>query len=123
MNSLLSLLFNQGAKQADLAGTIQNDILKEFMVRNTYIYPPDPSMKIIGDIFEYTSKVNMSVLFVIQMSVLFVIKLLLQSKFDFLMSLIHSYIRISLLTLFGKVCSLYVQIVPSKIIYFLKTIL
>ena len=46
----------QGAKQAELAGTIQNDILKEFMVRNTFIYPPAPSMKIIGDIFEYTSK-------------------------------------------------------------------
>jgi len=39
----------------DLSGTIQNDILKEFMVRNTYIYPPAPSMKIIGDIIEYTS--------------------------------------------------------------------
>src|SRR6478735_2488996 len=39
-----------------LTGTIQNDILKEFMVRNTYIYPPEPSMKIIADIFEYTSK-------------------------------------------------------------------
>ncbi|KAI8925046.1 methylmalonyl-CoA mutase-domain-containing protein [Entophlyctis helioformis] len=46
----------QGAKQTELAGTIQNDILKEFMVRNTFIYPPSPSMKIIGDIFEYTSK-------------------------------------------------------------------
>lgn len=46
----------QGANQAELAGTIQNDILKEFMVRNTYIFPPEPSMKIIGDIFEYTSK-------------------------------------------------------------------
>ncbi|KAK0052012.1 methylmalonyl-CoA mutase mitochondrial [Biomphalaria pfeifferi] len=46
----------QGAKQSELAGTIQNDILKEFMVRNTYIYPPEPSMRIIGDIFEYTSK-------------------------------------------------------------------
>lgn len=46
----------QGAKQSELAGTIQNDILKEFMVRNTYIFPPEPSMKIIGDIFEYTSK-------------------------------------------------------------------
>lgn len=46
----------QGAKQAELAGTIQNDILKEFMVRNTYIFPPEPSMRIIGDIFEYTSK-------------------------------------------------------------------
>lgn len=40
-----------------LSGTIQNDILKEFMVRNTYIFPPEPSMKIIGDIFVYTSKV------------------------------------------------------------------
>jgi len=46
----------QGVKQSDLSGTIQNDILKEFMVRNTYIYPPMPSMKIISDIFEYTSK-------------------------------------------------------------------
>lgn len=46
----------QGAKLEQLAGTIQNDILKEFMVRNTYIYPPTPSMKIIGDIFAYTSK-------------------------------------------------------------------
>ncbi|KAK3588886.1 hypothetical protein CHS0354_007031 [Potamilus streckersoni] len=46
----------QGAKQDDLSGTIQNDILKEFMVRNTYIFPPEPSMRIIGDIFEYTSK-------------------------------------------------------------------
>ncbi|XP_072029756.1 LOW QUALITY PROTEIN: methylmalonyl-CoA mutase, mitochondrial-like [Amphiura filiformis] len=46
----------QGVKQEQLTGTIQNDILKEFMVRNTYIYPPDPSMRIIGDIFEYTSK-------------------------------------------------------------------
>lgn len=45
----------QGVKQEQLSGTIQNDILKEFMVRNTYIYPPDPSMKIIADIFEYTS--------------------------------------------------------------------
>ncbi|WP_299890675.1 methylmalonyl-CoA mutase [uncultured Lacinutrix sp.] len=46
----------QGVAPKDLAGTIQNDILKEFMVRNTYIYPPTPSMKIISDIFEYTSK-------------------------------------------------------------------
>ncbi|UJR25512.1 hypothetical protein I4U23_006858 [Adineta vaga] len=46
----------QGAKQNQLTGTIQNDILKEFMVRNTYIYPPEPSMKIIADIFRYTSK-------------------------------------------------------------------
>ncbi|XP_071803390.1 methylmalonyl-CoA mutase, mitochondrial-like [Asterias amurensis] len=46
----------QGVKQELLTGTIQNDILKEFMVRNTYIYPPDPSMHIIGDIFTYTSK-------------------------------------------------------------------
>lgn len=46
----------QGAKLEELSGTIQNDILKEFMVRNTYIYPPDPSMRIIADIFEYTAK-------------------------------------------------------------------
>ncbi|GAE75718.1 methylmalonyl-CoA mutase [Cutibacterium acnes JCM 18918] len=45
----------QGAKPEQLAGTIQNDILKEFMVRNTYIYPPLPSMRIISDIFAYTS--------------------------------------------------------------------
>ncbi|MCA4781088.1 methylmalonyl-CoA mutase [Empedobacter stercoris] len=46
----------QGVSQEQLSGTIQNDILKEFMVRNTYIYPPTPSMKIIADIFEYTSQ-------------------------------------------------------------------
>ncbi len=46
----------QGVAQAQLSGTIQNDILKEFMVRNTYIYPPAPSMRIIGDIIEYTAK-------------------------------------------------------------------
>lgn len=46
----------QGVSPQQLSGTIQNDILKEFMVRNTYIYPPAPSMKIIADIFEYTSK-------------------------------------------------------------------
>ena len=46
----------QGVAPNLLSGTIQNDILKEFMVRNTYIYPPTPSMKIIADIFEYTSK-------------------------------------------------------------------
>lgn len=46
----------QGVSSNLLSGTIQNDILKEFMVRNTYIYPPTPSMKIIADIFEYTSK-------------------------------------------------------------------
>lgn len=45
----------QGVPAAKLSGTIQNDILKEFMVRNTYIYPPSPSMRIIGDIFSYTS--------------------------------------------------------------------
>ncbi len=45
----------QGVSQAQLSGTIQNDILKEFMVRNTYIYPPAPSMRIIADIFAYTS--------------------------------------------------------------------
>ncbi len=46
----------QGVDKSILNGTIQNDILKEFMVRNTYIYPPDMSMRIIGDIFEYTTK-------------------------------------------------------------------
>ena len=46
----------QGVAKEFLSGTIQNDILKEFMVRNTYIYPPSPSMKIISDIFEYSSK-------------------------------------------------------------------
>ena len=46
----------QGVSQEQLSGTIQNDILKEFMVRNTYIYPPAPSMRIIGDIIEYTAQ-------------------------------------------------------------------
>lgn len=46
----------QGVKPEQLSGTIQNDILKEFMVRNTYIYPPQPSMKLIADIFEFTSQ-------------------------------------------------------------------
>ena len=46
----------QGVSQQQLSGTIQNDILKEFMVRNTYIYPPAPSMRIIGDIIEYTAR-------------------------------------------------------------------
>src|SRR3712207_3189503 len=46
----------QGVPHAKLSGTIQNDILKEFMVRNTYIYPPEPSMRIVSDIFAFTSK-------------------------------------------------------------------
>ena len=46
----------QGVDKSVLSGTIQNDILKEFMVRNTYIYPPKASMRIIGDIFAYTSQ-------------------------------------------------------------------
>src|SRR5665213_201072 len=46
----------QGVDQAQLSGTIQNDILKEFMVRNTYIYPPEPSLRIVSDIFAYTAK-------------------------------------------------------------------
>src|SRR6202008_778153 len=46
----------QGVPQEELTGTIQNDILKEFMVRNTYIYPPAPSMRIVADIIEYTAK-------------------------------------------------------------------
>ena len=48
----------QGAPKEQLAGTIQNDILKEFMVRNTYIFPPEPSMRVIADIFAYTSQVT-----------------------------------------------------------------
>ena len=47
---------DQGVDHKDLSGTIQNDILKEFMVRNTYIYPPEPSMRIVADIIEYTAK-------------------------------------------------------------------
>ena len=46
----------QGVSRADLSGTIQNDILKEFMVRNTYIYPPEPSMRIVADIIDYTAR-------------------------------------------------------------------
>lgn len=46
----------QGVEQHLLEGTIQNDVLKEFMVRNTFIYPPEPSMRIISDIFGYTSE-------------------------------------------------------------------
>jgi methylmalonyl-CoA mutase len=46
----------QGVKPSQLSGTIQNDILKEFMVRNTYIYPPDASMRIVADIFAYTAR-------------------------------------------------------------------
>jgi methylmalonyl-CoA mutase len=52
----IAAALEQGAKLADLSGTIQNDILKEFMVRNTYIYPPTPSMRIIADIFRYTAE-------------------------------------------------------------------
>lgn len=55
-----SFPFPQGVKLEQLQGTIQNDILKEFMVRNTYIYPPEFSMKLIGDIFAFTSKVSTS---------------------------------------------------------------
>ena len=54
----LYLVFLKGVSQEKLSGTIQNDILKEFMVRNTYIYPPEFSMKIVGDIFQYTSQVT-----------------------------------------------------------------
>lgn len=46
-----------GVKTEQLTGTIQNDILKEFMVRNTFIYPPEPSMRIVADVFSYTAKV------------------------------------------------------------------
>ena len=51
----------QGVSQEQLAGTIQNDILKEFMVRNTYIYPPEPSMRIVADIIEYTAAAHAEV--------------------------------------------------------------
>ena len=51
----------QGVAQEQLSGTIQNDILKEFMVRNTYIYPPAPSMRIVGDIIEYTARAHAEV--------------------------------------------------------------
>ena len=47
-----------GVQTEQLTGTIQNDILKEFMVRNTFIYPPEPSMRIVADIFEYVAKVR-----------------------------------------------------------------
>lgn len=56
LSFFISAGIEQGVDKAILAGTIQNDILKEFMVRNTYIYPPAMSMRIIGDIFEYTTK-------------------------------------------------------------------
>jgi len=52
----ITAALEQGCQLEDLSGTIQNDILKEFMVRNTYIYPPEPSMRIIGDIFAFTSQ-------------------------------------------------------------------
>ena len=52
----IAAAMEQGVEISKLSGTIQNDILKEFMVRNTYIYPPEPSMRIIADIFEYTSQ-------------------------------------------------------------------
>ena len=48
----------QGVTPEKLGGTIQNDILKEFMVRNTFIYPPEPSMRIVGDVISYISKVT-----------------------------------------------------------------
>ena len=56
MAMYIQAAIEQDAPIEKLAGTIQNDILKEFMVRNTFIYPPEPSMKIISDIFEFTSQ-------------------------------------------------------------------
>lgn len=56
MSFYIAAAIEQGVEISALAGTIQNDILKEFMVRNTYIYPPTPSMRIIADIFEFTSQ-------------------------------------------------------------------
>lgn len=55
----------QGVKDEQLTGTIQNDILKEFMVRNTFIYPPEPSMRIVANVFEYTAKVSSKVRMII----------------------------------------------------------
>lgn len=56
MAMYIGAALEQGVKTEQLSGTIQNDILKEFMVRNTFIYPPEPSMKIIADVFAYTAK-------------------------------------------------------------------
>ncbi|PJF17435.1 Methylmalonyl-coenzyme A mutase [Paramicrosporidium saccamoebae] len=56
MAMYIGAAIEQGVKTEQLAGTIQNDILKEFMVRNTFIYPPEPSMRIISDVFSYTAK-------------------------------------------------------------------
>lgn len=61
----------QGVSKKNLTGTIQNDILKEFMVRNTYIFPPEPSMHAIADIFAYTSKVRRRVPLVVCISKLY----------------------------------------------------
>lgn len=60
-----------GVRTEQLTGTIQNDILKEFMVRNTFIYPPEPSMRIIADVFSYTAKVCRRSVDVSEKSVLF----------------------------------------------------
>ena len=57
IDSRYTFYFPQGVSNDKLTGTIQNDILKEFMVRNTYIYPPEHSMRIVGDIFSFTAKV------------------------------------------------------------------
>ncbi|HLB07843.1 MAG TPA: methylmalonyl-CoA mutase [Alphaproteobacteria bacterium] len=56
MASFIVAAEEQGVEEAQLSGTIQNDILKEFMVRNTYIYPPEPSMRIVADVIEHTAK-------------------------------------------------------------------
>ena len=56
LGSFVAAGIEQGCSKSELTGTIQNDILKEFMVRNTYIYPPQPSMRIVADIIEYTSR-------------------------------------------------------------------
>jgi methylmalonyl-CoA mutase len=58
MAMYIGAAIEQGVKTEQLAGTIQNDILKEFMVRNTFIYPPEHSMRIIADVFSYTAKVR-----------------------------------------------------------------
>ena len=57
MAMYIGAAMEQGVKTEQLMGTIQNDILKEFMVRNTFIYPPEPSMRIVADLFAYTAQV------------------------------------------------------------------
>lgn len=72
----------QGVKLDQLSGTIQNDILKEFMVRNTFIYPPTPSMRIVGDVISYISQVNSAIIFYKVKSVFRICQSLIQYQFQ-----------------------------------------